>query len=303
MKLGISVVPATDSLDRIRELVGAADEAGLDLVGIQDHPYQSHFLDTWSLIPTLLTETKRISFFTDVANLPLRPPAVMAKAAASLDVLSGGRFELGLGAGAIQNQIARMGGPSRSPAESVDALEEAIEVIRLMWSSERSVSFKGKHYRLEDARPGPPPAHPMGIWLGAFKPRMLRLVGRKADGWVPSFGVLSADELRGGNQLINTTAEAARRDPRQIRRVLNLQGVIGESRTPPGGRLPVGYLAGEPLAGPPEWWAETLAGFAADGFDTLVFWPVDPSPRQVELLAGEVAPLLSSHIPKNPKAR
>ena len=79
----------------------AADEGGLPLVGIQDHPYQRHFFDTWSLIPTLLAETKRISFFTDVANLPLRPPAVMAKAAATLDVLSGGRFELGLGAGGI----------------------------------------------------------------------------------------------------------------------------------------------------------------------------------------------------------
>ena len=303
LRFGISVVPATDSLDRIRELVGAADEAGLDLVGIQDHPYQSHFLDTWSLIPALLAETKRISFFTDVANLPLRPPAVMAKAAASLDVLSGGRFELGLGAGAIQDQIARMGGPSRSPAESVDALEEAIEVIRLMWSSERSVSFEGKHYRLEDARPGPLPVHPMGIWLGAFKPRMLRLVGRKADGWVPSLGVLSADEMRAGHERIDAAAADAGRDPRQIRRVLNLQGVIGESRTPPAGRLPVGYLMGEPLAGPPEWWAETLSGFAEDGFDTLIFWPVDPSPRQVELLAGELVPLLASHIPENPKAR
>jgi hypothetical protein len=57
--------------------------------------------------------------------------------------------------------------------------------------------------------------------------------------------------------------------------------------------LPVGYLAGAPLAGPPGWWAETLAGFARDGFDTLVFWPVDRSPGQVELLAGEVLPLLA----------
>jgi alkanesulfonate monooxygenase SsuD/methylene tetrahydromethanopterin reductase-like flavin-dependent oxidoreductase (luciferase family) len=292
LEVGISFVPYTDSLEQNRELVRVADEGGLQLVGIQDHPYQARFLDTFALVATLLAETRRLTFFTDVANLPLRPPAVMAKAAASLDVLSGGRFELGLGAGGFQEQVARMGGPRRSPAESVDALEEAIEVIRLMWSGERSVSFEGSHYRLADAHPGPPPAHPMGIWLGAFKPRMIRLVGRKADGWLPSLGVLSVDELRAGNQRIDAAAEAAGRDPRQIRRVLNLQGVIGESRTPPGGRLPVGYLAGEPLAGPPEWWADTLIGFARDGFDTLVFWPVDPSPRQVELFAGEVAPLL-----------
>ena len=292
LQFGISVVPATDALDQIRELVGAADETGLDLVGIQDHPYQRRFLDTFALVATLLAETKRVSFFTDVANLPLRPPAVMAKAAASLDVLSGGRFELGLGAGALPDYIAQMGGLRRSPGESVEALEEAIEVIRLMWSAERPVSFDGKHYRVDGAFPGPRPAHPMGIWLGAFKPRMLRLVGRKADGWVPSLGVLSTDELRAGHELIDAAAEDAGRDPRQIRRVLNLQGVIGESRTPPDGRLPVGYLAGEPLAGPPEWWAEKLTGFAEDGFDTLVFWPVDPSTRQVELFAGEIAPLL-----------
>ena len=89
LQFGISLVPATEQLDLIRELVRVADDEGaLDLVGIQDHPYQRHFLDTWSLVPTLLAETKRISFFTDVANLPLRPPAVMAKAAASLDAMA-----------------------------------------------------------------------------------------------------------------------------------------------------------------------------------------------------------------------
>ncbi|MEA2273365.1 MAG: hypothetical protein QOI98_2073, partial [Solirubrobacteraceae bacterium] len=186
LEVGISIIPYADSLDRSRELVRVADEAGLALVGIQDHPYQRHFFDTWSLIPTLLAETKRISFFTDVANLPLRLPAVMAKAAASLDVLSGGRFELGLGAGGIPDVIANFGGPRRTPGESVEAIDEAIDVIRLLWSEERSVSFEGKYYRLDDARPGPHPAHPIAIWVGAFKPRMLRLVGRKADGWLPS---------------------------------------------------------------------------------------------------------------------
>jgi hypothetical protein len=88
VRVGISVVPATAELDLIRLLVRTADDVGLDVVGIQDHPYQARFLDTWSLIPTLLAQTTRVRIFTDVANLPLRPPAMMAKAAASLDVLS-----------------------------------------------------------------------------------------------------------------------------------------------------------------------------------------------------------------------
>src|SRR3954452_17553580 len=264
LQFGVSVVPATKMLDRIRQVVRAADQADLDLVGIQDHPYQHHFLDTWSLIPTLLAETKRISFFTDVANLPLRPPAVMAKAAASLDALSGGRFELGLGAGGIPDVIGNFGGPRRTPGQSVEALDEAIDVIRLLWSEERSVSYEGKYYRLDDARPGPRPAHPISIWVGAFKPRMLRLVRRKGDGWLPSLGVLTREELRGGNEQIDAAAEKAGRDPGSIRRILNVQGVIGEESAPGRAELPVGYLAGEPLVGSADWWVEALAGFVDD---------------------------------------
>jgi alkanesulfonate monooxygenase SsuD/methylene tetrahydromethanopterin reductase-like flavin-dependent oxidoreductase (luciferase family) len=290
VRFGISLVPATEQLERIRELVRVADEAGLDLVGIQDHPYQRHFLETWSLIAALIAETERISFLTDVANLPLRPPAVMAKAAASLDVLSGGRFELGLGAGGLADLIANFGGPRRTPGESVEALDEAVDLIRLLWSVERSVSFDGKHYRLEDARPGPRPAHPIEIWVGAFRPRMLRLVGRKADGWLPSLGVLTRDELRAGHETIDAAAERAGRDPGSIRRIINVQGLIGDGPAPSRSELPVGYLAGEPLAGPPDWWVQTLAGFVEDRFDTLVFWPVDTTPAQVETLATEVAP-------------
>src|SRR5256714_14125396 len=289
VQFGISLVPATETLDRNRELARVADEAGLDRVGIQDHPYQHHFLDTWSLIPTLLADTKRISFFTDVASVPLRPPAVMAKAAASLDVLSGGRFELGLGAGGLPGPIATIGGPRRTPGEAVEALDEAIDGIRLMWSSERSVSFEGAHYRLDDARPGPRPVHPIGIWVGAFKPRMMRLVGRKADGWLPSLGVLTREEQRGGNERIDAAAEKAGRDPGSIRRIINVQGLIGEERPPSRSELPVGYLLGEPLAGPADWWVETLAGFVDDGFDTIVFWPVRTTPVLVDFLAADVA--------------
>src|SRR2546423_15661129 len=106
IQFGISLVPATEGLDRLRELVRAADGAGLDLLGIQDHPYQRRFLDPWSLIPTLLADTKRISFFTDVGNLPLRPPPVLAKAAASLGPLSARRFGLGVGAGGLPARVA-----------------------------------------------------------------------------------------------------------------------------------------------------------------------------------------------------
>jgi alkanesulfonate monooxygenase SsuD/methylene tetrahydromethanopterin reductase-like flavin-dependent oxidoreductase (luciferase family) len=134
--------------------------------------------------------------------------------------------------------------------------------------------------------------HPIGIWVGAFKPRMIRLVGRKADGWLPSLGVLTREELRTAQEQIDAAAEKAGRDPSSIRRIINIQGVIGAEAAPSRSELPVGYLAGEPLAGSTAWWVETLAGFVDDGFDTLVFWPVEFTPGQVELFAGEVVPQL-----------
>src|SRR3954469_24153731 len=195
VEFGIFPVPNAADADVLLERVTAAEQAGLDLVGIQDHPYQRRFLDTWSLIPFLAARTSRIRFFPDVANLPLRPPAVLAKAAATIDLLSQGRFELGLGAGAFWEGIGAMGGPQRTPRESVDALEEAIQIIRLMWSGERTIDFEGEHYTVRGLHPGPQPAHDIGIWLGAYGPRMMRVVGRLADGWIPSLPRMPLEEV------------------------------------------------------------------------------------------------------------
>src|SRR4051812_48247085 len=188
VEFGVFPSPDTAELDQILTLAAIADREGLDLIGIQDHPYQRRFLDTWMLMSAVLARTTRVRVFPDVANLPLRPPAVLAKSAASLDQMSGGRFELGLGAGGFWEAITAMGGPNRSKREAVDALVEAIAVIRLMWSDERSVRYPGTYYQLAGVKPGPQPAHDIGIWLGAVGPRMLALVGRLADGWVPSSG-------------------------------------------------------------------------------------------------------------------
>ena len=181
---GYFLIPnaADPLLDAVREI----EARGLDWIGVQDHPYQRRFVDTWALLGAIAAATTQVGFFPDVANLPLRPPAIMAKAAASLDVLSGGRFELGLGAGGFWDAVEAYGGPRREPRDALEALEEAIHVIRLIWSGERNLRFTGTHYRLAGAHSGPVPAHPIGIWLGVYRPRALRLAGRLADGWVPS---------------------------------------------------------------------------------------------------------------------
>jgi alkanesulfonate monooxygenase SsuD/methylene tetrahydromethanopterin reductase-like flavin-dependent oxidoreductase (luciferase family) len=117
-----------------------------------------------------------------VLNVPLRPPAVLARAAAALDRLSGGRVELGLGAGGFWDAIEAMGAPRLTPGQSVDALEEAIDLMRALWGEGR-VTFEGEHYRLKRANPGPAPRHAIELWIGTYKPRMLALTGREGDGW------------------------------------------------------------------------------------------------------------------------
>jgi len=220
VRFGVFITPVAQP-DHSLAVAVLADELGFDLIGLQDHPYQSRFLDAWTLLTAMAVRTKQIAVFPDVANVPLRPPAILAKAAASLDLLTGGRVELGLGAGGSFDAIKAIGGPMRTRGESVEALEEAIQVIRLMWSGQRGVRFDGKYYQLAGAHTGPTPAHPIGIWLGAYKPRMLSLVGRAADGWVPSLGYVQPAELLEGNKRIDEAAVAAGRDPKAIRRVLN----------------------------------------------------------------------------------
>ena len=293
--VGISLVPEANAWPRLVDAAREADQGGLDLIGIQDHPYQWRFVDTFVLIGHLLAGTERIRIFPDVANLPLRPPATLAKAANSLDRLSGGRFELGLGAGSFWDAIVAMGGPRRTPREALAALAEAIDLIRLMWSGDRSVTYEGEHYRVRGVHPGEPPPHPIGIWVGGYGPRMLRLIGRVADGWIPSYGMTSPEALRSGNSRIDEAARAAGRDPAAVRRLLN----IGGSITAPGPadrRAPersVGRIRSD-LAGPPAYWGKLLDDFRDMGFDAFVLWLPDDDPAQVARLAHEVAPLVRS---------
>ena len=280
MEFGISVDPTAAAVATARELARQADAVGLDLVGVQDHPYVDRFLDTWVLMAALLEGTERIRVFPDVANLPLRPPAMIAKAAASLDVLSGGRFELGLGAGAQWGPIEAMGGPRRAPREAVDALEEAIALVRLFWSGERGARFHGRYYALNGVHAGPRAAHPIAIWIGAYKPRMLNLTGRVADGWIPSLGYAPPEQIPELRRHVDEGAEEAGRGTAEIRRMYNVSGRITDGGSSDG-----------LLRGPASQWIEELAGFALElGFDTFIFWPREDHVRQVERFAAEVVP-------------
>ncbi len=288
VQFGLFPTPEAAKLDEVLTLAKLADDEGLDLLGIQDHPYQRRFLDTWTLMAHLLARTERVRVFPDVASLPLRPPAVLAKAAASLDIVSGGRFELGLGAGAFWDAIQAMGGPRRSPGEAASALIEAIDVIRLMWSDERSVRYDGKHYQLAGVRPGPQPAHPIGIWLGVGGPRLLDALGRSADGWVPSSGYFPPEKLPAMHARIDDGAAAAGRDPAAIQRVYNVFGSITDGAAR-------GFLDG-----PAEQWIDELTRLVVDGgMDTFVFGAASDPVRQSRVFAAEIAPAVREAVARD----
>ncbi len=281
---GISVPPNARDHRALLALAELADDVGLDIVGFQDHPYQARFLDAWTLLSYVAGRTQHIRLFPNVANIPLRPPAVLARSAAALDILSGGRVELGLGAGAFIDAIVSMGGPRRTMPELVDALEEAITVIRVLLKPGPPVNFSGKHYSLAGAQPGPIPPHSIAIWLGAYKKRMLQLTGRAADGWIPSLGYASLDDLGRMNEIIDAAAESADRKPSDIRRGFNVSGSFAAKST--------GFLQG-----PSAVWAEQLTDLAlTDGISAFNLGMSPNSDVEVRRWAEEVAPAVREAV-------
>ena len=282
LEFGAFITPSAANPETPVVLSQAAEASGLDLVTFQDHPYQPAFLDTWTLMSFVAARTDSIRIAPNVLNIPLRPPAVVARSAASLDLLSGGRFDLALGAGGFWDAIAAMGGGRLTPGQAVTALEEAIDVIRELWdTSERRGAFTdGEHHRVHGAKRGPRPAHDIPIWIGAYKPRMLSLTGRKGDGWLPSYGYMKPGDLGRGNTAIDEAAESAGRDPREIRRLLN----VG------------------PLSADPREFADRLAELALDdGISTFIVASDDP--RMLQTFGEEVAPAVRELVARERSGR
>jgi alkanesulfonate monooxygenase SsuD/methylene tetrahydromethanopterin reductase-like flavin-dependent oxidoreductase (luciferase family) len=280
LQFGTFITPVAHPAQQAVELAIVSDKAGLDLVTFQDHPYQPSFHDTWTLLSYAAARTENIHLAGNVLNLPLRQPAVLARAAASLDLLSGGRVEMGIGAGGFWDAIEGMGGRRLTPGQSIEALEEAITIMRQMWdtSTRRGVQVEGEHYTVKGAKRGPAPAHDIGIWVGAYKPRILKMTGRAADGWLPSLGYLPGgpSDLAEMNRNIDEGAEASGREPSAIRRFLNINGQFTQQER--------GLLVG-----PPQQWAEQLAEINQQyGISGFILAADDP--YTIEMYAGEVAP-------------
>jgi alkanesulfonate monooxygenase SsuD/methylene tetrahydromethanopterin reductase-like flavin-dependent oxidoreductase (luciferase family) len=281
LRFGYFLEPLTGA--PLVEMAREADRLGLDLIGVPDHPYRRRYVDTLSLLGVLAASTSRIKVFPNVACLPLRPPAELAQAIATIDRLSGGRIELGLGAGSFWDPIEGFGGPRRSPGEAVGAVEEAMQLIRLMWSGLRGVRFDGDHYRLRNVDAGPIPDHQVGIWLGALGPRMLELTGRLADGWTVSTYFVPPSRLPEMHERIDGAAIAADREPAGIQRIYTVAGRITPGRSE-------GFLVG-----PVKQWVDELTELAVGhGMDTFLY--AGESGAALRTFALKIAPAVREQV-------
>jgi hypothetical protein len=180
-----------------------------------------------------------------------------------------------------------MGGPGLIKGDSIEAFEEAVQIIHTFWSGTRALHFEGKYYTVKGAHPGPRPAHSIGIWLGSYGLRSLGVLGRLADGWLPSSSYAPPDRLPEMQKRIDDSALEAGRQPREIRRLYNVMGLITNGPVQDVFTCPV------------EYWVDELTRLVVEvGMDTFMYWPADDRMRQIELFAAEVIPDVKDQVAK-----
>ncbi|WP_067136093.1 LLM class flavin-dependent oxidoreductase [Microtetraspora malaysiensis] len=285
-----------DDGPELLRMVEQADRDGLDLFSQSDHPYIGGRLDAYASIGFILGRTRQISGFANVTNLPTRPAPMLARMVTSLSALSGGRVVLGMGAGGLWDRISDMGVPRLSPADAVDAFEEAITLVKKLSGGGPPVTYQGRHYQVDQIEPAPVAAPP--VWTGSVGPKSLAAAGRVADGWIPGHAAdWLSDRYRTSRPIIDRAAEAVGRDPHEIRTVFNFPGRITD-RSLSATRNREGRWIG----GSVDQWIEELTGAVlehrASGF--TLFSPEGGTPDLVSLSrwATEIVPAVREAIAK-----
>jgi probable F420-dependent oxidoreductase len=279
--LGFGVsINASAGLDPATEAMHS-ESLGFDMATVSDHLAGTRPTnETWTMLTWMAGATERIRLGTDVLGLPYRHPAVLAKMAETLDRLSGGRLTLGLGGGGANAEFRAFGLPVRSPREKVDAQAEALRVIRGLWEGE-DVTYEGRHFSLHGATIAPRPENPIPIWMGSYGNRSLALVGREADGWIPSLPYAPPGRYVAMRDRVRKSAEEAGRDPDDITCAYNV-GVRIDERAEKSDRVVTGGV---------DEVVERLAGFVGMGVNFLNLWPAGGADLR-ERLAEEVVPVL-----------
>jgi alkanesulfonate monooxygenase SsuD/methylene tetrahydromethanopterin reductase-like flavin-dependent oxidoreductase (luciferase family) len=280
---GVTIIPsASPRSDPVGEAV-LAEGLGFDLVSVWDHPHGEHpSFESWTLMTWMAARTTTIRVASNVLGLPFRLPALTAKMAESLDRLSGGRLVLGLGAGGNDAEFAGYGAPLRSPSEKVEALQEALEIVRGTWR-EPSFTYEGEHYRNDHALLEPKPEREIPIWLGTYGSRALELTGRLADGWIPSMPYAPPPVWRDKRDIVLRALEASGRDPARFAWAYNVSVRVGGG--PP--EDPDRRIAGEP-----DEVIERLLDLIDMGVTTVNLWLGGRREDQMERFASDVLPEL-----------
>ncbi len=254
--------------DRIVEVAKAAEAAGFATLAFSDRPPEEN-LEGWTLATAIAVQTSRIRVTHSTLNVPFRNPALLSKMATALDAATGGgRLILTLGAGGQEEHFTSYGIPFGSPGERVDGLRDAIEILRGTWANER-FAYEGKVYGVRDAAVKPKPVEgTIPIFIGAAQPRMLRLTGELADGWIRNGGWPSdLDAYRAQLAAVEAAAEAAGRDPAALRRVVNCNAYVGDDD--PATKLATTFGNPGGVMGTAEQALEIVARYREAGVDTF----------------------------------
>ena len=285
--------------EHVVEQVRVAEDAGFSLVTVMDHLYQipgvgavtEPMLEAWSMLAALSRETTRVQLGTLVTGVTYRNPALLAKTVTTLDVISGGRAILGLGAAWNEEEHRGYGFEFPAVRERMDRLDEALTIIRAMFTDDRP-SFGGRHYQVHEALNVPRPIQPGGPRVlvgGGGEQRTLRIAAKHADmtHWFP----LGLDVLRHKDELLVTYCEAIGRDPSTIERTMAAPVIVSESEE--AGRAILERMPPErrPFinVGPPDQMADALrpyldAGFTGFTFNNSIYRTTEAIGRVGELL-------------------
>lgn len=220
-RFGVQIPPQDISYEKVVEIAREAEELGYDTVWLFDHFFpiigdpQGPCLEGWTVLSALAALTKRVRLGVLVTGNTYRHPSVLAKMGATVDIISGGRLEFGLGAGWFEMEHRALGVPFPPTRERLERLEEALRLIRLLWTQDK-VDFDGRHYRLRGAVCNPKPVqkpHPPIMVGGGGERRTLRSVALHADLW-NTFG--PPELFRRKVSILRRHCEAEGRDPDEI---------------------------------------------------------------------------------------
>jgi F420-dependent oxidoreductase-like protein len=224
VRFGIQIEPQFGfSWDEIRAIAHDAEELGATGVWVSDHLFlnrdsvKTDCLEAWTLLAALTQVTTRVRLGTLVSCQSYRNPALLAKMAAGVDVMSRGRLELGIGAGWKELEYRAYGYDFPAPAVRVEQLVDTVEICTRMWREEKA-TYRGKHYRVDEAQCSPKPVQArLPVWIAGSKPRIMRAVARYAD-WVNVGGFALPDAYADAMRELESACAKARRDPATIGR-------------------------------------------------------------------------------------